>query len=265
MKLDNLIKQIVSKEMRDGGFNGGYKVEQTDEKPHVSGQINTQGFNQIEIGYNPEYEQIRQGALPLLVRDVSRHEINHRGYKGFHGCPRNLENHVEKIYEPIAEVLEAKRFGTNDAHYLANALEDTVLHADLGGKFALDGIAEFFSDVGRSTENSRYSPFYDAHVKLNMLLWGNKRQKQSVRKHFVIDKEKQKQIAEIMKKFLEKSGLSYFKRDKRATRAFLNDEDNWEKVARAYAEEFSQLMEPSYALPIINHSGKGTKGREKES
>ena len=261
--LDNKIQTIVTQEIRNGRFSGSYKIVQISEKPPISGSINTQGFNQIEIGYNPTYEQVREGKLPIMARDVTKHEINHRKYHGFNGCPRNLDYHVEKIYEPIAEVLEKTKRGFNstDAHYIANALEDSILHADLNRKFALEGIVEFFSDVGRSAENGEDSPFYEAHVKLNMFLWGNKKQKKELKKYSVRNKEKQKQIAKVVQGFLKKSGLAELKRDRQKIRDFLNNEDNWNNIARAYAEEFSQLMEPNYALPIINHSGKGTKGR----
>src|SRR3989344_4533577 len=264
MTLDNRIQTTVAKEIKEGKFSGSWKVEQTNEIPHISGSINLRGFNRIIIGYNPEYEQVRRGQLVIMARDVARHEINHRRYWGFNGCPRNLEYHIEKIYGPIAEALAPKGFNETDAHYLANAFEDSILHADLGGRFSLDGITEFFSNVGRNMSEEQYSAFYDAHVKLNMFLWGNKKQKKRVAEYFIHDKEKQKQIAGIVQGFLRKSGLAGLGRDRDRIRALLNDENNWETIARAYAEEFSQLMEPNYALPIINHSGRGTKGRESE-
>ena len=39
---------------------------------------------------------------------------------------------------------------------------------------------------------------------------------------------------------------------------------NWSLISKVYAEEFSKLMEPSYARSLPNHSGAGTKGRENE-
>jgi len=266
--MTNINKQVetnVAEEINKGGFSGSYKVRVMKEKPHISGSILLDGLNQIDIRYNPAYEDIAEGRLPVMARDVTRHEVNHRGYRGFNGCPRTLDFHVEKIYEPIAEVLQQKGFGRNDAHYVANALEDTILHTDLGGKFALDGISELFSDVGRNLRDEQFTAFYDAHVKLNMFLWGNGRQKKQVGKYFTHDKEKQAKIRGVMKDFLDKSGLRGMGRDRQKLRDFLNDDNNWQRIARVYAEEFSQLMEPSYAQPIINHSGRGTKGREGET
>src|SRR3989338_5073418 len=262
MTLDNQIQEIVAREMKNGGFSGSHEVKQMNEKPHISGCINTNGLNKISIGYNPEYNQEK---LSLMTRDVSRHEVNHKKYKGFNGCPRNLEYHVEKIYEPIADVLSEKGFNSSDAHYVANVLEDSILHSDLSGRFALDGISEAFSDAGRSTENQQYTPFYDAHVKLNMFLWGNKKHKRQLKKYFVHDKEKQEKISEVVQKFLERSGLKEIGKDRNSIKNFLNDENNWKKISGIYAEEFSKLMESNYAMPIFNHSGKGTKGRESES
>ena len=44
----------------------------------------------------------------------------------------------------------------------------------------------------------------------------------------------------------------------------MNNADNWPLISRVYAEEFSELMSPSYAMHLFNHSGSGTKGREAE-
>ena len=276
-EIANLVNETVRREIQNGGFKGNYRVEQMTEKPHVSGRIEIPSLDLIVIGYNSEYERINPGGIHIMVRDVTRHEQNHRAYNGFNGCPRNVDFHSEKVIEPIAKVILPKGFGKEDTHYLANALEDSILHVDLNSKFSLGGISEFFSDVGRTADEHRFTPFYDAHVKLNLFLWGNKSQKKQQKSYMTRDKEKQKKVAEVVQNFINRTGISDLEqeielngknikvKDRKKIRDFLNNENNWENISRVYAEEFSKLMEPSYAMSIPNHSGNGTKGRESEA
>jgi len=275
-KIANLVNGEVRKEIQNGGFAGTYRVEETRDKPHISGGIELPSLDSIVIGYNPAYEKIRPGAVVTMARDVARHEQNHKRYNGLNGCPRNVDYHTDKFIEPIAKVLTAKGFGKTDVKYLSNTLEDSILHADLSSCFVLDGISEYFTDVGRNMPDQKFTPFYDAHVKLNMFLWGNNKEKEQQRPYSVREKEKQKKVAEVIQNFIRRTGIGDLEqeveingktvkvKDKNQIRSFLNNEENWENISKIYAEEFSKLMEPSYAMPILNHSGKGTKGRESE-
>jgi hypothetical protein len=279
--INELIENEVEREITRGGFSGTYKVNAMQEIPHISGAIELPSLDRIIIGYNPEYEVSYPGKLQEMARDVARHEQNHRAYYGYNGCPRNANLHAENIVEPISEVLMEKGFSKNDVCYIANCLEDSILHSDLSKGFSLEGISEFFSDIGENTEKG-FTPFYDAHVKLNMYLWGNKPQRESLSHYYMKDKKNQERISNAVQNFLKRTGISDLTqeidtyemvgrrgktknvKDREKIRDFLNDETNWPNIARIYAEEFSELMEPSYALPIFNHSGNCTKGRERQ-
>ncbi|MDO8509409.1 MAG: hypothetical protein Q7S27_07045 [Nanoarchaeota archaeon] len=256
-KLKHLIEQTVEEEIREGGFSGTYTIRQHDRYPRFDGCIDTQTLSDISLGYNPTYEEDNPGNTAKVVRDLTRHEENHRGRKGYHGCPRNLEFHVKKIIEPISSVLAEKGFSQADFHYSANAFEDTVLHLDLSHGFSLDGIIDAYVDSGKS---SKFTQFMEAHLRLNALLWGNKRQKAKLRLYFTDKVEDRSKIIDVLKNFLSKTGLSKMKkeRDRKGMRDYLNNEENWPSVAKIYAEEFSKLMAPGYAMPLFNHSGKGT-------
>ncbi|MEK6845401.1 MAG: hypothetical protein AABY26_01470, partial [Nanoarchaeota archaeon] len=228
--------------------------------------IDTKTLSQINIQINPTYETKHPGKTKPTIRDITRHEIDHRKYENHFGCPRELDLHVENIIEPMAEILSPKGFTEDDVHYVANCLEDTILHADLNSEFALNGIINFFEDVGEYTPKQKYTLFYEAHARLNLYLWGTKAQKKKLRKFFTKN-QKDGEVTKVLQAFLEKSGISDVAqenhdekniRDRREMRNYLNDEQNWPRIAKAYAEEFSQLMQPGYALPIFNHSGKGT-------
>ena len=254
MNLEQLAKQEAIKQ----GFTGDVRLVETSDKPHFHGQINTEGMDKIEIGHNPEYEKKRKGKSQVVVTDITKHEVNHRGCRGYKGCPRTLELHAESFMEPMSEVLSDPMA---DVHYVANTLEDSILHADLGAGNKLDGIALFLEDVGDCA--GMYTSFYQAHTMLNMFLWGNKKQKRLVQKYYTRDKEKRKKILEVFNNFVQKTGLKRLQRDKTRMRAFLNDENNWKNVATVYAQEFGKLMEPNYAMALPNHSGSGTKGNPK--
>lgn len=270
---DNKLKQEAEQIAEDiaikGGFNGSIDVLEFDGRPCFNGRIDTKGLSQIEIKFNPKYDTENPGRIHKVFRDIPRHEIDHRYFRGFKGCPRTPENHTKLIFEPIAEILIPKGFSKEDVHYTANALEDTILHSDLSSGFDLNGINYFFQDVGEHSEDG-FGDFYEAHVKLNMFLFGNKKQKKESGKYF----HHPERVKEVLENFLRKTGISGLKqkiivngkeieaKDRGKIRAYLNDERNWQEISRIYAEEFSKLMQPGYAMALMNHSGKGTKGRE---
>ena len=81
------------KEIEAGGFEGVLELEEFSKKPCFKGEIDTRGMKTIKEKYNPEYENNNPGKTKVVMRDITRHEINHKGYKGFKGCPRNIKNH----------------------------------------------------------------------------------------------------------------------------------------------------------------------------
>jgi len=254
--LHETLEETLGEEIHRGNYSGKWDIEEFDRKPGFKGMTHLV-TGDIRVEYNPEYEEKNKGKTEVVVRDIGRHEINHHNYgESCIGCPQTLEKHVELFYEPMEKVLLKKGFSNEDVKYATNALQDTLLHKDLktNGKFALNGINYFFEEVGNfSSKNdkgkNKFTKFYEAHAKLNMHLWGNKQQKKLMGRFYTHDEK----ITEVMKAFLEKT-KNY---------DFLN-ESHWKDISRVYAEEFSKLMEQGYAMPIFNHSGKGTKGREIE-
>ena len=261
--LDEQIKELARQEIIKGSHNGTVSIKEFHRKPHFKASTHLETRN-INLKYHPEYEKKNPGKTVRIIKDLMKHEINHHKYKGFHGCPRSLDEHVKLIYEPISDIISPKGFNHDDCHYASNALEDSILHQDLSKKFSLEGIADIFEDVADSKKTKKFTQFYEAHVKLNMHLWGNKQQKKQLKKYYMHPKE----VKEVLVNFLEKAGISDLKTDsiknRIAVRQYLNNEQNWPRIAKAYAEEFSKLMTPGYAMPLPNHSGKGTKGYNKE-
>lgn len=260
--LKQSVDETVEREIRDGGFSGTYTIREHSSHPRFDGCIDTESLSDIHLGYNPSYEKDNPGNTVIVMRDLTRHEINHRRRKGYNGCPRTLDLHVRKIIEPISSVLAQKSFSQPDFHYVANAFEDTILHKDLSYGCSLDGIVDAYEDTGKGSSTTQ---FMEAHLRLNLALWGNKKQKEKLKPYFTHDSKQREEIVNAIQKFLQRTGLSEMKKQKNRDemRNYLNNEENWPEISKIYAEEFSALMAPGYAMPLFNHTGKGTLGNPK--
>ncbi|MBU2523516.1 MAG: hypothetical protein KKE23_04500 [Nanoarchaeota archaeon] len=269
-KIERELENIARGEIIKGRFDGDLKVTETHEKPHFSAGIDSNSLTEIKIRYNPEYcDENEQGEEKAkeIIKSISRHEVNHKKYEGFNGCPRTVENHAELIIEPIASVLSKKGFSHSDFHYCANALEDVIENNDLASGLSLKGMSLFWEDQGEHSEKKKYTEFYDAFVSLNLYLFGTKEDKKMLRPYF----SSSKKAREVVQSFIKRAGLDMKQdingkeaKDRTAIRQYLNNNANWQETARIFAEEFSRLMKPGYALPLINHSGKGTKGHKSD-
>ncbi|MFH1173961.1 MAG: hypothetical protein V1725_02415 [archaeon] len=259
--LHERLEKAAREELTRGRYTGSLKFREFGEKPHFSAS-NDLVQREITTEYNPEYETT-VGGTEKVIRDIERHEMNHERYADCVGCPQTLDKHVELIFEPMAHVLFKKGYTDQDVFYMANAFEDLVLHDDLNRRFSLDGITDFYADVGRSKKDA-FTPFYEAFVKLNLYLWGNKQEKRQLGNYFRHTKD----VQTVLKTFLKKSGFDKIQqdvdgklvRDRNGLREYVCDEKNWPELAKIFAEAFSKLMQPGYAMPLPNHSGKGTKG-----
>ena len=264
------VEETVRRELSLGGYQGSYTISEHAGQPNFNAGVDMKTLSEMQLAYNPAYEKKHPSKTVIVMSDIPKHEINHKEYRGLKGCPRNLENHVALIAEPISKVITPKGYGSQDIHYVANALEDTILHSDLGRKFKLEGITAFFEDIGDSSPNKKYTQFYEAHARFNAMLFGKKNDKKVLQKYFTNDKKARDEILKVLNDFFEEVGINELKydlegkkvRDKEKIRAFLNDETNWPKISTVYAKHFSKLMKPAYAMSLPNHSGKGTKGKE---
>ncbi len=253
----------ADEEAHNLGFSGTVKLSSYDNRPSFSGQ--TYMVNKTtQIKHNPEYENENPGQSQRVVRDIVAHEYDHHGGPYFLGCPRTLDYSIKLIHEPMSDVLIEEGFSEEDASYLGNTFSDSLLHCDLGREKSLEGIVDFFEDVGKYSEDSKYSDFYTAHVMLNMFLFGSKSQKKRASRFY----SDSKKAGEVVQRFVNETGLGDLKRESvrnnEKLRNYLMNKKNWPELAKVYAREFSKLIEPSYAMPIFNHSGAGTRGRESE-
>src|SRR3989339_905353 len=155
-----------------------------------------------------------------------------------------------------------------------SSADHEIDHHKFGNKKSLEGIKNFFVSIGDNAEKQKFQNFYEAHVKLNMYLWGNKEQKKQLGKYFSHAPE----VKEVLQGFLDELDISKMKddlegkvndnikiKDRKKIDEFFLDESNWKKISEVYAKHFSKLMTQGYGqCSLPNHTGAGTKGRESE-
>jgi len=283
------LKEKVIKSVRDErkkiGFDGKTEVK---EKYMQSGSFkmhtNMKDKNTL-IQYDPRYAENKSEAK--LIESTSD-GMAHEGYHHIK-CPQTVEKDTDLFFEPMYEILDEKGFNKQDIHYATNALQDSILH-DAGKheeKRDWNGIVNFFENQGEFAENKKLTGFYEAHVKMNMDLWGAKKQRKTLSKFYTNKKNvkesldgfygelnngKFKSINEsyIRSKkdkngnWIDRKNIQTQSFDKTGIQQYLLDEENWSEVSAVYAKHMSKLMIPGYAMPTTDNSGAGTKGREEE-
>lgn len=249
------LKEVIESELRKTDYTGGVVVE--GSLTPYSAKVNLVD-PKMEFGFNlkhPEKPYMRR----IVTRDLPNHEFIHLGGElrigeKVLGIPGSTETSETHFFNPIYGVLSKKGFSDEDAAYVENTLEDTLLHLEGSQRHAWDGITRFF-------QLQDFSDFYEAHVKLNMLLWGTPEQKDRIRNKYKGSQKSSKAVSNFLSR--TNSFGNGIKSQEELRVYFLNPE-NWEEISKIYAEEFSTLMDKNYARPTINHNGAGTKGREKE-
>jgi len=256
------LEQVIEKEAGKGDFDGVFSLKEHSDTPYFYANTNLR-TKEVTIGYNSEYQQERNRDPTIVTRAITNHEILHHGQniQGLEviGVPGDIETSQTHFFEPMYNVLSKKGFSEQDVLYAENTLEDTLLH--LSGKSYTNwvGVTDFFRDIGKTKE---FSDYCEAHVKLNMLLWGLPEQKAQMQQFY----KGEGKTTEALKGFLEKTNMINPRGviPEQELRDYFLNKDNWPEISRIYAEEFSKLMTPDYAMPLLNHSGKGTRGRESE-
>lgn len=249
------LKQVIDNELGRTDYKGKSIVNPSSTPYSAEVDLQTR---QMEFGFNlahPELPVVRR----QVARDLPNHEYGHIGGRlrtgeQVLGIPGDTDTSETHFFNPIYEVLSPKKFSAEDVHYVENCLEDTLLHFEGSSRRSWNGIRRFF-------QLQDFSDFYEAHVKLNMLLWGTPAQKDKIREKYKGSKKAAKAIEGFLKRTnAVENGI----KSQTELRDYFLNPDNWSEISKIYAEEFSPLMTPNYARPTLNHSGAGTKGREKE-
>lgn len=287
------LQKIAEEETIKRQFNGEIRVEESTEKPNFAGQIDTLTLSKIKVQYNPEYEEEANiedlekqlGIKPLeeAVRSIAEHEVNHKGGGELTGCPRNIELHAETILEPIAEVLAKKSIpntinpttGQTLYDYFTNLLEDFIDNTERAMAEKSTGTWLFYRDVGNHSE--QYTKLYTAFVLSQLWCFGDQEARRLIKPFITKDKKASKAVKNFLERtklttkdqtktlagFLENTeiktseGLTELSNDyKQKIISYITDEKNWPEMSRIFAEEFSELIEPSgeIFLPLMGRN-----------
>jgi hypothetical protein len=212
-----------------------------------SGDINLE----IDLGWDPasQYSHIKefadkhikkQNIHPGLkvLEDVIFHEIGHHKLRNDAqglGCPINVDYGVITL-DAVSRVLKAHNvYSAQGRDMLENLICDIIDNLNASKYSSYNGICVFLAEQAE-LNGHKYSNLYDAFVRLNMELWGNKKQKKFLSEYYTNNPD----IDTAVQNCMNKLGLTGTKDN---NVRILFDKDRWFDIFTAFAEELVQFMD----------------------
>ena len=218
---------------------------------------------QIPQGWDPaNYARIKKFAQKLRIGntlqkvcdDVALHEVGHNKLRNDEqglGVPEDMPG-KEITFDGVTKAMrEAGRFSMQGALYLENLISDVINNLNCTNYSKFNGVSMFFAEQGE-VNHGKYSPLYEAFVKLNMGMWGSRRQR-TLLKHYNTDEER---IDEVVKSCIQKVGIS---KDKKRNLQLLFNKSQWHNTFYTFAKHLVKLMDQD-APELLFGSGSGGKG-----
>ena len=258
MNIQEIEQKLKKQKRRIGLVGGGLKVKEYDESEHnFSAHINPNGWD-IEIslrkGYNPlqrsrarAYARLKKikedEGLERMLSDVGvSHECAHweLAVNSGYGCPYDPYNH-DKILEAIKTALPKDKKDLTS--YVANAFEDMIINPRCK-EFNRDhsGQVLFWDSEGlltREKGEKHFSPFYEAFVKLNLHLWGDKLDYSLLKEYFSNDQK----VDNAVKKVIDNLELAENIPSSEEGTSPLFVKDRWPQMASAFARDLAELLD----------------------
>ena len=218
---------------------------------------------EIPQGWDPaQYARIKRFAQKLQIKDTLRkvcddvtlHEVGHNKLRNDEhglGVPGDVQGKEITIDAVSKAMREAGRFSIGGVLYLENVIADAINNLNCSNYSKFNGANMFFAEQGE-VNGGKYSPLFEAFVKLNMGMWGSSRQRKLV-KHYYTDK---KEIDEVVKSCIEEVGIT---KDKKHNLALLFNRSQWHDTFYTFAKHLVELMDQN-APEILFGSGNGGKG-----
>lgn len=278
MTIQDIKQKLHEKKNKIGLVGGSLVIKEYDESKHnISAHITPKGWN-IEIAVRKEFNPIidrRQKAyarkkninngLETLLDGVLSHEIGHweLPFSSEKGCPYDVYNH-DKIVESIKSALPKDK--RSQASYVTNAFEDLIDNArcrEFNGN--LSGQVLFWDNEGLSlSEHGQkgYTPFYEAFVKLNMHLSGDKLDSSLLKRHY----NNQKNIDQAVQKVIDELNLPKDVANTQESSSSLFNKPNWQDMAYGFAKNLAPLLEqtPRERLSAFDSGNSGSGSEEEE-
>ena len=229
------------------------KVQEFDDADYnISAHINPHDWGievNLKTGYNPiqdskqkayaRAKKIQDGLETIVLQVGSGHEVAHweLPYGSGKGCPFDIYNH-DKIVEAIKKGLPENK--KQHVSYVANMFEDTIINPRVKEYFGdFSGQILFWDGEGIRCEKEKgkkgFTPLYEAFVKINMHLFGDKWDKMFLKRHYTNDTKVEKAVNEVVKNLNLEEGI-------RDTTPLFN-KSRWPKMAENFAKAISKLLD----------------------
>lgn len=280
----------LNKQVKKAGLvSTKVKVQEFDDAEYnVSAGINPQNWAievNVKSGYNPiqdsrqkayaKVKKIQDGLETIVLQVGSLHEVAHweLPFGSGKGCPFDVYNH-DKILEGVKNGLpENKKQHTS---YVANMFEDTIINPrckEYNGDFS--GQILFWDGEGlrveKKTGQKGFGHLYEAFVKVNLHLFGDKYDKSFLKRHYGSDnilkkaanKITGKDVDSVVKQIVNDLALPENIQD---TTQFFNKSE-WPSMAEKYAKAISKLIEeqlPQERLSAYDSGQQNKDGQGKE-
>lgn len=276
----NKIKQLeykLNQEKNKYGLVGAKpaKVQEFDDVDYnISAHINPQDWGievNIKTGYNPiqdsrqrayvRAKKIKNPLETIVLQVGSGHEVAHweLPFGSGKGCPMDIYNH-DKIVEAVQNGLPEDK--KNKASYVANMFEDTIINPRVKEYFGdFSGQILFWDGEGlrvqKDSGKKGFTPLYEAFVKINMHLFGDKWDKSFLKRHYTNNKKVKKVVNEVI------NNLNLPENIQDTTPLF--NKSNWSIMAQNYAESISPLLDsiPNERMSAYSQ-GEGQESGESE-
>jgi len=256
------------------------KVQEFDDADYnISASINPYDWGiqvTLKTGYNPiqdirqqvyaRLKKIEDGLEKVVIQLGSGHEVAHweLPFGSEKGCPFNTYNH-DKIVEAVKNSLPEDK--KQHADYVANLFEDTIINPRVKEYFGdFSGHVLFWDWEGLRTEKQTgqkgFTPLYEAFVKVNMHLFGDRIDKVFLKRHYT----KNEKVEKVVERIVENCNFSENIQD--TTPLF--DKSQWSIIAENYAKAISDLLDemPKERLSAYdsgqNKNSEGQEGRQQK-
>ncbi|MEK6900041.1 MAG: hypothetical protein AABX05_02860, partial [Nanoarchaeota archaeon] len=210
------------------------------------------------------YARIKKFAQKLKIKDtlqkvcdaVAFHEVGHNRLRNDErglGVPGDVQGKEMTIAGVTKAMREAGKFSQQGALYLENLISDIINNLNCANYSKFNGLSMFLAEQGE-VNHEKYSPLYEAFVKLNMDIWGAPKQKKLL-SHYHTNK---KEIDEVVSSCIRDAGIT---KDKARNLQLLFNRSRWHDTFYAFARHLVKLMDQG-APEILFGSGNGGKGYE---
>ncbi|MEA3378805.1 MAG: hypothetical protein U9Q69_04150 [Nanoarchaeota archaeon] len=260
--LEEHLQNLVSAQ----GSDSDVSITQISGADSISASINHLDGNisfEVPTTWDPlQYQNIKRFTERLNLRnprkkvleDVAFHEVGHHKLKNDStglGCPEDLKGKEITVDAVSKAMIEAGKFSQQGALYLENVISDIIDNLNCSNYAHLNGLSMFFAEQGE-LNNRKLSPLYESFVKLNMDLWGRKKQKQLLSNYYTNDEN----VDEVVKDCIQDVGLT---ENKQNNLKLLFNKQRWHQTFYKFARHLVKLMDES-APESLPGSGSGSKG-----